>query len=158
MKTDRNNFWQRFNLGNSFLIVCFVLFCVFLIDTFRMEHASSYLLPRAVCITGLVAISIIFARGLIKPSRATDEKQEKKSGVQLGTAVIFTAVYFVGASFLGFILASMIAFIVFASMMKYQKKQVVYILAIVVPFALHIAFVNLLKAPLPRGIVERLLF
>jgi hypothetical protein len=158
MKTDKNNFLQRFNLGHSFLIVCFDLFLVFLIDTFQMEYASSYLLPRMLCIFGLVVIILMFATGSIKRSRATDDKQEERSGVQPGIAVIFTAVYFFGALFLGFILATTIAFIVFAFMMKYQKKLVVYILSIIIPFVLHIAFVNLLKAPLPSGVIEKLLF
>jgi hypothetical protein len=158
MKTDKNNFLQRFNLGNSFLIVCFVLFSVFLIDTFQMEYASSYLLPRMLCIFGLVVIILMFATGSIKRSRATNDKQEERSGVQPGIAVIFTAVYFFGALFLGFILATTIAFIVFAYMMKYQKKLVAYILSIIIPFVLHIAFVNLLKAPLPSGVIEKLLF
>jgi hypothetical protein len=47
--------------------------------------------------------------------------------------------------------------VAFSFLMKSRKRVVVIIVAVLLPIALHLLFVSLLKVSLPQGIVESIL-
>lgn len=158
MKTKKNKILQLFNLDNAFLIVCLTLFSVFLIKTFQMKHVSAFLLPRILCISGIVFIIIMIISSHFKKVDRVADKVEQEKGIHPGFAMSFAGGYFFITYFLGFILSTCIAIIAFSYMMKFQNKKIVFILSVMIPFTLHFAFVTFLQATLPRGIIENLLF
>jgi len=158
MKSKENKILRFFNLDNGFLLVCLAVFCVFLLQTLQMKHASGYLLPRLLCVSGIIFIGIMILSGQAKRGGRIAAAAEEKKGMHPGFAMLFAAGYFAATYFLGFILATGIAMIAFSYLMKYRNKVLAFVLAVAIPFALHFAFVTFLQATLPRGIVESLLF
>ena len=152
---------QFLDLNNSFLIICLLLFSVFLIKTYQMEDVSSYLLPRMLCIFGIVVILIMIISGYLKTDAVNDKKKEaidQKTGIHIGYSIAFATAYFFITRTLGFMLTTCIAIIAFSCLMRFQNKKLLLILSAAIPLILHYAFVVLLKASLPAGIVENLFF
>ncbi len=160
--TDRR---RLFDTSTVFLGLSVVLFVVFLVNTYEMEEASSYLLPRRLCIFGIVVGSIKLFVGYLKPRRVdpdaseeTGEEESEAKGVHIAYSIVFVAAYFFSTLWLGFILATAIAILAFSYVMKFPRKKLAIVLSVVIPLILHLAFVTLLQASLPAGIVESLLF
>jgi len=162
MAGDSPNKGRFFSINNIFLALCFILFSVFLINTFQMEDASSYVLPRMLCIFGLVVILIMVVSAVFqKKTTQTDKpggESGKKEGLAIGYSIAFAAAYFFMTNVLGFMLTTCLAIIAFSFIMGYQNKKIIILLSMIIPLILHLAFVTLLKASLPQGIVENLLF
>lgn len=161
MEAKNNKNTHLFTLNNIFLVVCFLLFMGFFINTFQMEDASSYMLPRMLCIFGLVVITIMVVSAVFKAETVEISKNEtadQKGGLSIGYSITFVVVYFSMTNVLGFILTTCLAIISFSYIMRYQNKKIIIVLSIVIPLILHLAFVTLLKASLPSGIVEHLFF
>ena len=160
--TDRR---RLFDTSTVFLGLSVVLFVVFLVNTYEMQEASSFLLPRVLCIFGIVVGSVKLFVGYLKPWRvdpdageeASEEESEAK-GLHIGYSIVFVAAYFFSTLWLGFILATALAILAFSYLMKFPRKKLAIVLSVVIPLILHLAFVTLLQAPLPAGIVESLLF
>ena len=152
---------QLFDTSNVFLGLSVVLFVVFLVNTYEMEEASSYLLPRMLCVLGIVVGSIKLFGDYLKPRRvgpnASEEESEGK-GLHIGYSIVFAGAYFFSTLWLGFILATAIAILAFTYLMKFPRKKLAIVLSVAIPLILHLAFVTLLSASLPAGIVESLLF
>lgn len=146
--------------GNIFLGLCVVVFVVFLVDTYDMEEASSYLLPRMVCVFGIVVGSIKLLVGYAKPlgDDGASEDASGAKGLHIGYSIAFVAAYFFSTLWLGFILATAVAMLAFSYLMKFPRKRVAIALSIAIPLILHLAFVTLLQASIPAGVVEKLLF
>lgn len=126
-----------------------------------MEEASSYLLPRMVCVFGFVVSLLKLVVAYLKTGSAEADKNEGGSeakGVHVASSIVFVAAYFLATLWLGFILSTAVAIIAFSYLMSYPRKTLAVVLSIAIPLMLHLAFVTLLQAPLPSGIVERLLF
>ena len=156
--TDRR---RLFDTSNVFLGLSVAFFVVFLLNTYEMEEASSYLLPRMLCIFGIVVGSIELFAGYLKPRRVDPEASEDESeakGLHIGYSIVFVAAYFFSTLWLGFILATAIAILAFSYLMKFPRKKLAIVLSVAIPLTLHLAFVTLLQASLPAGIVESLLF
>jgi hypothetical protein len=156
---------RLFDTSNVFLGLSVAFFVVFLVNTYEMEEASSYLLPRMLCIFGIVVGSIKLFVGNLKPRRvdpdASEEASEEESegkGLHIGYSIVFVAAYFFSTLWLGFILATAIAVLAFSYLMKFPRKKLAIVLSVAIPLILHLAFVTLLSASLPAGIVENLLF
>jgi Tripartite tricarboxylate transporter TctB family len=152
---------DRLDTSNLFLALCLVVFVVFLVDSYDMEEASSYLLPRLVCVFGLVVGSIKLLVGYAKPRRVNDEASQNESGTKglhIAYSIAFVAAYFFSTLLLGFILSTAIAMLAFSYLTKFPRKKLAVALSVAIPLILHLAFVTLLQASLPAGVVEKLLF
>jgi magnesium-transporting ATPase (P-type) len=150
-----------FTLNNIFLVFCLILFSVFLINTYQMKDASSYMLPRMLCIFGIVIIGIMIISAVFKVDSVKTPKNEapaQKAGLKIGYSIAFAVAYFFMTNLLGFILATGLAIIAFSYLMGYQNKKIIVLLSVIIPLILHLAFVTLLKSSLPSGLVENLLF
>ena len=161
MKPENKKYLQFFNLNNIFLGLCLILFSIFLIDSYKLEDVSSFLLPRMVCIFGIVMIIIMLISGYLKPDGALKEDAKEKdrtTGISPGYTFAFAVAYFLLTRFVGFLLATCMAIICFSYMMKFKNKKLVFVLSVIIPLALHLAFVTLLKASLPAGVIENLFF
>lgn len=161
MDTNNKKNVHFFTLNNILLVFCFLLFLVFLINTFQMKDASSFMLPRMLCIFGLAVIAIMIISAVFKANtgeKSKNEVSDQKGGLVIGYSIAFVAVYFFMANVLGFILTTCLAIILFSYIMGYQNKKIALLFSMVIPLVLHLAFVSLLKASLPSGIVENLLF
>ena len=126
-----------------------------------MEEASSYLLPRMVCVFGFIVSLLKLFVAYLKPPRAeadTNEERSEAKGLHIAYSIVFVAAYFLATLWLGFILSTAVAIIAFSYLMSYPRKTLAAVLSIAIPLTLHLAFVTLLQAPLPTGIIERLLF
>lgn len=160
MKTNKKNV-QWFSMNHIFLGVCFALFSVFLISTYRMEDASSYMLPRILCVFGLVMIVIMVVSSTLKTDRVKSTRSEapaSREGLAVGYSIAFAIGYFFLTNLLGFILATALAVVAFSFLMKYENRKIIVLLAALIPLILHLAFVTLLKSSLPEGVIERLIF
>jgi len=148
----------RLDTSNIFLALCLVVFIVFLIDTHDMEEASSYLLPRLVCILGLVVGSIKLIASYLRPPRneTEDEEGEDGAGLPVAYAILFAAGYFLATPWLGFVLSTAIAMLAFSHLMRFPRKKLALVLSIAIPMLLHLVFVRLLQASLPAGILGSL--
>lgn len=146
--------------GNIFLVLCVVLFVVFLVNTYDMEEASSYLLPRMVCVFGLVVGSIKLVASCLGPRERDIDNGEGESGagVPVAYSIAFVAIYFLATPWLGFILSTATAILAFSYLMRFPRKGLAVVLSIAIPVTLHLTFVTLLRASLPAGIIENLLF
>ncbi len=160
--TDRR---RLFDTSTVFLGLSVVLFVVFLVNTYEMQEASSFLLPRMLCIFGIVVGSVKLFVGYLKPRGvdpdAGEEASEEDSGAKglhVGYSIVFVAAYFFSTLWLGFILATALAILAFSYLMKFPRKRLAIVLSVAIPLILHLAFVTLLQASLPAGIVESLLF
>ena len=85
------------------------------------------------------------------------DKKEKPKGINVLYTILFTLAYFFLMRPLGFILTTAIAIVAFSFLMKSRERVVVIIVAVLLPIALHLLFVSLLKVSLPQGIVESIL-
>ena len=150
ISSERRGFFD--DIGNLFLASCVLVFALFLRASFQMEATSSYLLPRALAIFGLVVASIQLALGYWKPHQTKEELGERK-GIHVFLAVGFAAAYFYIIPLLGFVLSTSLAIVAFGYVTRFPRKRLVAILAVVIPLVLHLTFVELLKASLPSGIV-----
>jgi len=150
---------QLLDTGNIFLALCVFFFAICLANTFGMEEASSYLLPRLVCAFGAAVGSarLIFTFWKGAPETESEEEGEAR-GLRVGYSILFVTIYFLATQWLGFILSTAIAMLAFSYLMSYPRKKLAVVLSIVIPLALHLAFVTLLQASLPAGLVENLLF
>ena len=140
-----------------FLLACLLVFALVLKASYAMTEASAYLLPRVVAFAGLVVTSIELAVSYSKPRAAQEEARETK-GLHVLASIGFTAVYFSLVPLLGFLLATALAIAVFGYVTRFPRKKLVAILAVVVPIVLHLTFGELLKAPLPAGVLGALRF
>ena len=126
-----------------------------------MEEASSYLLPRMVCLFGLVVgllkLVVSFRMPRSAEIEASEEEAEAK-GLHVPYSIAFVVAYFLATLWLGFILSTAVAMLAFSYLMNYPRRTLAVVLSIAIPLILHLAFVTLLQASLPSGIVERLLF
>ena len=133
------------------------MFALFLQASYQMEEASSYLLPRALGVLGIVVASIQLALGYVKPHEETNEEGSERQGIHVLYSIGFAAAYFYVIPLLGFVLSTSLAIVAFGYVMRFPRKKLVAILAVVIPVVLHLTFVELLKASLPVGIVGALL-
>ena len=121
-------------------------FVIFLVNTYELEEASSYLLPRMLCVLGIVVGSIKLFAGYLKPRRVGPDASEKESegkGLHIGYSIVFAAAYFFSTLWLGFILATGIAILAFSYLMKFPRKKLAIVLSVAIPLTLHLAFVTL---------------
>jgi hypothetical protein len=139
------------DLSNLFLLGCLLVFALFLWLSYQMEEASSYLLPRALAVFGIVATMADLARAFFRPREGVDEGAHDTKGIPVLASTAFAAVYFFAIPWLGFVLATALAIVGFSFIMGFPRKTLVAILAVAVPVLLHLTFVELLKAPLPGG-------
>lgn len=144
------------DISNVFLIVCLFVFALFLQASYQIEEASSYLLPRALGIFGIVVASIQLALGYWKHPEETSEERSERKGIHILSAVVFAAAYFYVIPLLGFVLSTSLAIVGFGYLTKFPRKKLVAVLAVVIPVVLHLTFVELLKASLPAGILGAL--
>jgi hypothetical protein len=139
------------------LLACLLVFALVLKASYGMAEASAYLLPRVVALAGLVVTSIELAVCYSKPRAATQQASETK-GLHVLASIGFTAVYFSVVPLLGFLLATALAIAAFGYLTRFPRKKLVAVLAVVVPIVLHVTFGELLKAPLPAGVLGGLRF
>ena len=149
---------DRLDTSNIFLALCLVVFVGFLIDTYDMEEASSYLLPRLVCVLGLVVGTVKLIASFLRPRRNQTEKDggEHGAGLPVAYAILFAAGYFLATPWLGFVLSTAIAMLAFSYLMRFPRKKLALVLSIAIPLLLHLVFVRLLQASLPAGILGSL--
>ena len=133
---------------------------VFLVSTYDMEEASSYVLPRLVSVLGLVVGTFTVIVALIrgKALEAVPRGGAEAHGLHVMYSILFAVAYFLACRWLGFILSTFVAMLAFSYLLRFPRKKLAVVLAIAVPLILHLAFVTLLQASLPAGIVEHLLF
>lgn len=161
MGTQKDRLKQFLNLNSIFLVICLAFFSIFLIETYKVEKAGTYLLPRLLCIFGAITIVLRLLIDFFAATRRRIESVEEKAeseGVNVVYSLIFAAIYFFIIRYLGFILATFLAILGFSYVMRYRNKKLSLILAVVIPVALYLLFASLLKVSLPRGIVESLVF
>jgi len=160
MKPKNKKYSRFFNLDNIFLGLGLILFSVFLVDSYNLKDASSFLLPRMVSIFGIAMIVIMLISGYLKADGAVKEnnkEKDPKEGIPAAYTFAFAVAYFFLTRLMGFMLATGIAIICFSYIMKFENKKMVVFLSVIIPLALYLAFVTLLKAPLPAGVIENLL-
>jgi len=158
-KTDRNP-KAFFNLANIFLIFCFVLVSILLINTFQMKNVSTYLLPRLLSLFCLITISVSLIIEFFKGGRPSDGKEEKDApqGLNVFFAIFFAGVYFVLIFLLGFVLTTFAAVIAFSYMLGFKTKKVIFPVAVILPVSFYYLFVRLLQVKLPGGFLESIIF
>lgn len=160
MKVSRNSLKRIVETDTIFSAVITIFFFILFMATFRMEEESTYLLPRVLAATGtaigIIALIAKFTRSSPdvekKESQAVEPDGERK-GLAVSYTVFLTVAYFFLAKYLGFVLSTFIAIVVFSILLKFRNKLVIVIVAIVIPIALHYLFVSLLKVKLPEGIL-----
>lgn len=149
--------WFR-DLSRVFLLVCLVVFCLFLWVSFQIEEMSSYLLPRVLAGLGIALTSIHLGAEYARSSAPTTAAADEGKGISVFVAIGFAAAYFLLVPLLGFVLATALAIVAFSYVTGFSRKKLVTILAIVIPAVLHLTFVELLKAPLPGGLLGAIPF
>lgn len=154
----RSNSGRLGDVSLLFLLVCLVVFAVALKVSFDMTEASAYLLPRFVALAGLLVTAIELVVVYRTPRDATREETNERKGLPILHSIGFTVVYFSLVPLLGFLLATALAIVAFGYVTRFPRKKLVAILAVVVPVVLHLTFVELLKAPLPAGILAAFSF
>lgn len=146
------------DLSNLFLLAGLLAFSLFLWASYQTDDASSYLLPRALAIFGIVVSSIQLWVGYFSRREPVSEEAGERKGISVQVAIAFTTVYFLLVPLLGFVLATAFAIATFSYLTGFPRKRLVVILAVVIPMLLHLTFVGLLKAPLPGGFLGALPF
>ena len=123
---------------------------------FHVSHCSDSDPPF-----GIVVGSITLFVDNLKPRRAdprSGEEEREEKGLHIAYSIVFVAAYFFSTLWLGFILATSLAILVFSYLMKFPRKKLAIALSVAIPLILHLAFVTGLQASLPAGIIESLLF
>jgi len=159
METDKHPMRAYLNLDIIFSTLCMLFFVVMLIQTFQMEVPSTYLLPRALSILGIILVAAIWLTNMKKiMARVLEFEAEKKAfgGLNFYVNVLITGAYFFIANFLGYIPTTFICILVFAYIMRYQNKTMALATAIFLPLILYYLFASLLKVSLPQGFIEAL--
>jgi len=161
MKPNKKGYPYFFDSDFVVTMICFVLFGMFFVNSYRLEDSTSYMLPRILSIFGITIILMMIITAYFKTGagkKKEKESKEEKTGIHVGYTIAFSAVYFFVIPLLGFILTTLLAIIAFSYLVKFQHRKLIVILAIIIPLILHLAFVTLLKASLPAGIIEKLIF
>ena len=161
MKPNKKGYPYFFDSDFVVTMICFVLFGMFFAGSYRLEDSTSYMLPRILSIFGITIILMMIITAYFKTGagkKKEKESKEEKTGIHVGYTIAFSAVYFFVIPLLGFILTTLLAIIAFSYLVKFQHRKLIVILAIIIPLILHLAFVTLLKASLPAGIIEKLIF
>lgn len=148
---------MRSTSAQVFLLLALLLFALVLLSSYGLEAESAYLLPRVVASFGLAVTSLELVAGFREPPAASERPRERK-GVPVLVAIGFAALYFFLVPWLGFSLATGLAVVAFGHLSGFARRKLVVALAVVVPAVLHLAFAELLKAPLPAGVLGALLF
>jgi len=159
MQTGKHPLGTYFNLDIVFSTLCMLFFVVMLIETFRMDVPSTYLLPRALSILGIILVAAIWLTNLKKiMARVVEFEEEKKGfgGLNFYLNVLITGAYFFIANFLGYIPTTFICILAFVYIMRYQNKAIAFATAIFLPLILYYLFASLLKVSLPQGFLEAL--
>lgn len=162
MRITKDHLKKFIDLDTVFSAAITVFFLVIFITTLPMEEMTTYLLPRLLgtlgIIIGLAALIVKFYKISEKGEKGeVKDKKEKPKGINVLYTILFTLAYFFLMRPLGFILTTAIAILAFSFLMKSRKRVVVIIVAVLLPIALHLLFVSLLKVSLPQGIVESIL-
>ncbi len=145
------------DLSQVIVFACVLVFGLALKGSYDLSEASAYRLPRVVALFGLVVASIELVVGAFRP-RATAGNASETKGLPILVSIAFTAVYFSLVPLLGFVIATALAIAAFGHLTRYPRKKLVAILAVVVPIVLYLTFGELLKAPLPTGVLGALRF
>lgn len=158
MKVSRNSLKRLVETDTIFSAFITLFFLFLFIATFSMQEVSTFLLPRVLAATG-TAIGIIAL--IVKFVRSSTDIEKKESqvvkpdgepkGLAIPYTVLLTFAYFFLTKYLGFVLSTFIAVVVFSILLQLRNKLVIVIFAIVIPIALHYLFVSLLKVSLPEG-------
>jgi len=157
MEVNKQPVKRFLNPDIIFSALCFLFFLVMLIETFRMEVPSTYLLPRGLSVMGIILVSAIWITNLNKIlTQVAEFKESKKkfTGINVYLSVLFTSGYFLLVPVLGYILSTFINILGFTFIIRYQNKKIAFITAILLPLILYFLFGYLLKVSLPQGVFE----
>ena len=127
-------------------------------DTTTMMDSDSYVFPRAIAIAMIVLSLMLIVWNLVRPSAAPAEEQQAGSTVRRTLLVAVMLMSCFAMPLLGFLISGILCFGILMLVAMYDawtpKRKIVYPLvaaAIVVGF--YTLFSNLLKVPLPMGLL-----
>ena len=152
---------KKLHIAFSVIMIGLAIFFFFYADTFRTLPGQTDIGPRAfpkvICVLLVICVIIMLVQELRKKE---DEKPELFSVKWLIGVVTAFGFYFV-LPHLGFVFSAMIAIIIMEILLLNepfkQAARVAIPVAIIVPVVIQLVFGQLLKVPLPAGILSGLL-
>ena len=141
-------------MGGVFILIA----SISIWDTTNMMDSDSFVFPRAIAIAMIVLSIMMIVWNLVRPSAAGREEQQAGSTVRRTLLVVVMLVSCFAMPLLGFLISGILCFGVLMLVAMYdvwtpQKKIVYPIVAAAIVLGFYTLFSNLLKVPLPVGLL-----
>ncbi len=141
-------------MGGVFILIA----SISIWDTTNMMDSDSFVFPRAIAIAMIVLSIMMIVWNLVRPSAAGREEQQAGSTVRRTLLVVVMLVSCFAMPLLGFLISGILCFGVLMLVAMYdvwtpQKKIVYPVVAAAIVLGFYTLFSNLLKVPLPVGLL-----
>jgi|TARA_B110000211_G_scaffold222210_1_gene270652 hypothetical protein len=157
--TQNKNFWAGLALGLIGLVVIFIAIPFGVDEPKKIKFAalSPAYYPRIVAIAMTFLGGVITLRAVMRPINSNTETERPDAMARISIVFVILAIYALSITYLGFVLAPVIALFAFMFHAGERRIWVMAFIAIAVPFGLFLFFQKIAGIPIPTGVLAPLL-
>ena len=157
--TQNKNFWAGLALGLVGLAIIFIAIPFGVDEPKKIKFAalSPAYYPQIVAIAMTFLGGVITLRAVMRPIKSNTETERPDAMVRISIVFVILAIYALSITYLGLVLAPVIALFAFMFHAGERRIWVMAFIAIAVPFGLFLFFQKIAGIPIPTGVLAPLL-